>query len=82
MIYKLQNKVLDDAKGQVLKAINNESKVLYKYRDIEDLVVNGIAIERIVRRLYTSDPVRSLMLWANQSLNPVKIEVTKRPKPV
>jgi len=50
-----------------VKAINNEAKVLYKYRDVEALVIAGISHERIVSRIQNSEPMRSLGQWAQQA---------------
>lgn len=40
--------------------------MLFKYKDIEDVVVRGLATERIIKRIYDETGlIKSLCAWAD-----------------
>lgn len=49
MMNKLKGKV--DSPSVVNKALQNEQKVIYKYKDIEEIVIKHLASENVIQRI-------------------------------
>lgn len=56
--------------------------MLYKYKDIEDFVISGISQERIVQRIYNSETMKLLSLWASYVILSQKVENSQKKKQV
>ena len=68
LAYKLIDKC-DPESGASLssisKAILNEQKLIYKYKDIEQVLVNGLASEKIIIRCKKSEIIQKFTNWSN-----------------
>lgn len=50
----------------MIKAVKNEGKVLYRYRDIEEGVVLGMGQEKIISRVLKGDLMKTMKWHAKQ----------------
>ena len=53
MMSKLKGKV--DSPSVVNKALANEQKVIYKYKDIEEIVIKHLASENVIQRINNTE---------------------------
>ena len=74
VINKLKNKAHTPA--LISKAIQNEQKIVFKYRDIEDKVIRGLGCEVVMRRINETDVMKIVNAQASK-LREVKKEKTK-----
>lgn len=68
MMTKLKSKV--DHPGVINKAIVNEQKVIYKYKDIQDVVVRRIAAETILKRMDNTEVMKKICEIAIKAKEP------------
>ena len=68
----LANKLIDKCDPEsgasllsISKAILNEQKLIYKYKDIEQVLVNGLASEKIITRCKKSEIIQKFTNWSN-----------------
>lgn len=66
LMQKLKSKV--DSPSVVNKALLNEQKVIYKYKDIEDLVVRQIAQHQAIEKVNNTHTLKELSALAKKVL--------------
>ena len=64
MMGKLKGKV--EHPGVINKAIRNEQKVIYKYRDVEEELVRGVASQNVLGKIRESEVMRAVGLVAQK----------------
>lgn len=64
MMTKLKTKV--ECPGVINKAIVNEQKVIYKYKDIEDEVIRKIAAESVINRINNTEIMKLITSIASK----------------
>ena len=56
MMQKLKGKI--DSPAVISKALANEAKVIYKYKDIEDMVIKQIAADNVLNRMNQTEVMK------------------------
>eukprot|EP00347_Sterkiella_histriomuscorum_P009154 403342313 len=75
MMTKLKSKI--DSPGVITKAIINEQKVIYKYKDIEEEIIRKIASETVMDRI-NSTQIMKIINSIAEKVRENKIVVAKR----
>ena len=65
MMSKLKTKA--DHPGVINKAIRSEQKVIYKYKDIEDCLVKGLATDDLLNRMLSTETMKAVFAVAQKA---------------